>query len=266
MASLALPPRQFILPFWLLLLVALVLAAGLLMMRAPASWLDYAVSQATSGRLRLADSAGTVWSGQAKLVFAQGGGETSALTGGVALPQAIHWNLEVLPLLTGRLLSEVRIEGMAQPVLLRGDWRSITGSAGAFELPSVTFDQIGSPWNTVQPQGKLSVRWQPFSIARGKFTGQAEVELASVSSALSTVKPLGHYKIVIQGQGEKAQIAMNTVTGPLMLSGDGQWSANGGLRFLASAEASGEEKTRLQPLLGLIGRREGERTIIKIGA
>jgi hypothetical protein len=38
------------------------------------------------------------------------------------------------------------------------------------------------------------------------------------------------------------------------------------LRFTAEALAEGPERVRLQSLLGLLGRRDGERTIIKIGA
>jgi hypothetical protein len=38
------------------------------------------------------------------------------------------------------------------------------------------------------------------------------------------------------------------------------------MRFTAEALADEPERARLLPLLGLLGRREGERTIIKIGA
>jgi len=59
---------------------------------------------------------------------------------------------------------------------------------------------------------------------------------------------------------------MTAIDGPLRLSGDGTWTARGGLRFTAYAEADEAERLRLQSLLGLLGRREGTRTMIKIGA
>jgi general secretion pathway protein N len=59
---------------------------------------------------------------------------------------------------------------------------------------------------------------------------------------------------------------MTTLSGPLRLEGGGTWDARSGLRFTAEASAEEPERARLQPLLGLLGRREGERTIIKIGA
>ncbi|HMS80915.1 MAG TPA: hypothetical protein PKC20_15570, partial [Burkholderiaceae bacterium] len=54
--------------------------------------------------------------------------------------------------------------------------------------------------------------------------------------------------------------------GARRLGGGGTWEARSGLRFPAEATAEEPERARLQPLLGLLGRREGERTIIKIGA
>jgi general secretion pathway protein N len=155
---------------------------------------------------------------------------------------------------------------VAAPVLINGNLGSIRGTGGSLDLPTVTLDRLGSPWNTVQPRGKLSVRWEPFVVERGSFSGNAEMELASVSSALSPVKPLGHYKIRVSGQGNKATIQMSTISGPLMLEGSGQWTGRTGLRFQATAHSAVEENLRLQPLLGLIGRREGDRVVIKIGA
>jgi general secretion pathway protein N len=228
--------------------------------------------KASEGRLRITDTSGTIWNGRGRLVFADPYAEQDSktslpnLTSGVALPPSLSWQIAPWPLLLGRLKSEVRIEGVAAPVHIGGTFGSLQGSGGSLELPTVTLDRLGSPWNTVQPRGKLSVRWEPFTVERGSFKGNAEMELASVSSALSPVKPLGHYKIRIVGQGSTATIQMSTVSGPLMLEGSGQWTGRTGLRFLATAQSAAEENLRLQPLLGLIGRREGDRVVIKIGA
>jgi general secretion pathway protein N len=80
------------------------------------------------------------------------------------------------------------------------------------------------------------------------------------------VRPLGAYRIEVIGSGAQAQVRMNTLSGPLRLEGSGSWDARSGLRFTAEALAEGPERVRLQSLLGLLGRRDGERTIIKIGA
>jgi general secretion pathway protein N len=266
------PNRALLLPWWGITLVAGVLALGLSVSLASASWLDWAALKATDGRVRITESSGTIWNGRGRLVFADPQAEQDSktslpnLTSGVALPPGLSWRIAAWPLLLGRLQSEVRIEGVAAPVQIAGRLGSLRGSGGSLELPTVTLDRLGSPWNTVQPRGKLSVRWDPFVVERGSFSGNAEMELSGVSSALSPVKPLGHYKIQVIGQGNQANIQMSTVSGPLMLEGSGQWTGRTGLRFLATAQSSAEENIRLQPLLGLIGRREGDRVVIKIGA
>jgi general secretion pathway protein N len=264
--------RDLLLPWWGIALAACVLALAVTLSLASASWLDWAALQASEGRLRITDTNGTIWNGSGRLVFADPHAEQDPkthlpnLTSGVALPPSLSWRIEAWPLLLGRVQSEVRIEGVAAPVQFAGTFSSLRGSGGSLELPTVTLDRLGSPWNTVQPRGKLSVRWEPFVVERGSFSGNAEMELASVSSALSPVKPLGHYKIRVTAQGKSADIQMSTVSGPLMLEGKGQWTGRTGLRFLATAQSAAEENLRLQPLLGLIGRREGDRVVIKIGA
>jgi general secretion pathway protein N len=59
---------------------------------------------------------------------------------------------------------------------------------------------------------------------------------------------------------------MTTLVGPLRLDGNGTWTPAQGLRFTGSAVAEGAQQAQLAPLLGLVGRREGDRTIIRIGA
>jgi general secretion pathway protein N len=264
--------RALLLPWWGIAALGVLLALVLSLVVAPAAWLDWVAMRASDGRLRLTETSGTIWHGHGRLVFADPFAEQDAksslrsLTSGLALPPALSWKIAPWPLFVGRLQSEIQLEGVVAPVLITGTLGSIRGSGGSLDLPTVTLDRLGSPWNTVQPRGKLSVRWEPFVVERGSFSGNAEMELASVSSALSPVKPLGHYKIRVSGQGNKATMQMSTVSGPLMLEGSGQWTGRTGLRFQATAHSAAEEQLRLQPLLGLIGRREGDRVVIKIGA
>ena len=67
------------------------------------------------------------------------------------------------------------------------------------------------------------------------------------------------------GAGPQATLWLAPLGVPLQLAGSGNLGARGGLRLPAQAWAEGAEQARLQSLLALIGRREGERTIIRIG-
>jgi general secretion pathway protein N len=66
--------------------------AGLLaalLLFAPARWLADRVGVATSGQLQLVNARGTVWNGQADLVFTGGEGSRTE----TALPQGLQWRL-----------------------------------------------------------------------------------------------------------------------------------------------------------------------------
>jgi general secretion pathway protein N len=155
---------------------------------------------------------------------------------------------------------------MARPLVISGSAGRLQATAGSLQVPDVNLARLGSPWTTVRPTASLGITWQPFSIESGRFSGRATMELRDVASALTPVRPLGAYRIEIDGTGTGSRIQMTSIDGPLRLSGEGTWTTATGLRFTAYAEADESERVRLQSLLGLLGRREGARTMIKIGA
>lgn len=245
----------------------------------PASYADAALSQATQGRMRLAQAEGTIWNGSARLVLAEGGargadeagaraalGRDDALVSGVAIPGRIDWSIRAWPLLVGQLDAQLRFDRVARPVHVHGSWGEVRIDAGAVELPSVQLGGLGSPWNTVRPAGALSLSWENLVLRPTGLDGRARIELRGTSSAMTPVRPLGSYRIDVVGRGNRADLSIATIDGPLRLRGNGSFEANRGLRFVAEASAEARERDRLQSFLGLIGPREGERTIIRIGA
>jgi general secretion pathway protein N len=245
---------------------------AVLLTQAPASLADVALAQVTQGRVRLAEAGGTVWSGRGRIVLADvtdaaaGASRFAATVPGVVLPGVFRWRLSPWPLAFGMLDARIEHDSMRQPVLLTGRAGELRATPGAIALPPVALDRLGSPWNTIRPTGALTVSWESVTLRSGRFDGRAAIELREAASALTPVRPLGAYRIEIVGSGDRAQVAMTTLQGPLRLDGSGTWDARSGLRFSAAAQADEAERARLQPLLGLLGRREGERTIIKIGA
>ena len=255
------------------------LAAGLLsavavvLTQAPASLVDTALVRLTQGRVRLAETAGTIWSGSGRIVFADvveaSSGRSAvpvASVPGVVLPGRFAWRVSPWPLLVGVLDARIEHDSMRQPVLLTGRAGELRATPGSLQLPPVALDRLGSPWNTIRPTGALTLSWESVTLRSGRFDGRASIELQQAASALTPVRPLGAYRIDVAGSGSQAQVSMNTLSGPLRLQGSGTWDARSGLRFTAEASAEEPERARLLPLLGLLGRREGERTIIKIGA
>ncbi len=254
---------------WILFAMAgLLAAAGVAVTTAPARFVDLALERATLGRVRLAEAEGTVWQGAGRLVFADLGEENPQRlsTPGVAVPGRVSWAVRPWPLFAGLVDAAISVDGMPQPVRLQGSFVEMRVGPGALTLPSVELSRLGSPWNSIRPSGALAVRWEPLTVRGGHLHGRATIELREAASAMTPVRPLGSYRVDIDGQGPQADVGLQTLSGPLQLTGKGTWNARTGLRFEADARAEPNEAERLQSFLGLVGRREGRRTILRIGA
>lgn len=232
---------------------------------APARWLAAAVQQASQGRVLLADARGTAWDGSAQLVFTGGPGSTDA----AALPGRIAWQLH--PRWNGAAAA-VRAEccmASAVPLRLHLRWGGAAVDVGDSESrwPAAVTSGLGTPWNTLQFDGELSLKTQGLSLewaaGRPVVSGRAELVALRVSSRLSTLRPMGSYRITLQG-GAPATLRLETLEGSLRLAGNGQWVGSR-LRFRGEASAAPEREAALANLLNIIGRRSGSRSIISIG-
>lgn len=246
----------------LALLATLTLASlAVALVSAPAAYVDLALREASGGRVRVADAAGTVWHGEGRLVLMEGADGIS----GFAIPGALQWDVRALPLLAGLVDASIALPGMARPVRINGgvgEWRIEPGS---IDLPVTQLSRLGSPWNTIQPAAALVVKWESLTFRSSGLDGRLFLELRDVVSAMTPVRPLGSYRADVTATGRQAEVRLSTLSGALQLQGQGSWERQRGLRLQAQAWGEGEDRARLQALLGLIGRREGERTIIRIG-
>jgi len=232
---------------------------------APARWLAGAVTERTAGRFTLSDPRGTIWNGSAALILTGGPGSTDA----AALPTRLEWHLRprwdgVLAQVTSRCCT-------ASPLRVHAGWRwggvrvDITESQSRW--PAEVLAGLGTPWNTLQLDGDLvfqtkglSVEWIAGRLAIG---GQAELTAQRLSSRLSTLRPMGSYRITLQG-GRTPTLQLATLEGSLNLSGSGSWVGSR-LRFSGVATAAPDRESALSNLLNIIGRRSGARSIITIG-
>ena len=128
---------------------------------------------------------------------------------------------------------------------------------------------MGTPWNTLQLGGAIRFNSPGLTLeqAAGRWTmrGRADIEVLDASSPLTTVEPLGSYRLGLVGNEQgQVRVQLSTTEGSLQLSGDGDWGP-GGVRFRGEARASQGSEAALNNLLNIIGRREGARSIISIG-
>jgi len=232
---------------------------------APARWLAAWVDRASGGQLLLAEARGTVWTGSAQLVLAGGAGSTDA----AALPGRVSWELG--PRWDG-VAARLRAECCTpQPVDLRARWRlaglQVEVGDGASHWPAQVVAGLGTPWNTLQLDGEVQLVTQGLSVewvaGRTAVAGRAELVALRVGSRLSTLRPMGSYRITLQG-GTQATLRLETIEGSLQLSGSGQWVGRR-LHFRGEASAAPDREAALGNLLNIIGRRSGARSLISIG-
>ena len=119
---------------------------------------------------------------------------------------------------------------------------------------------LGTPWNTLAFEGDLKLSAQGLQLLPApngwRLNGVLVVHAEGVSSRISTVRPLGSYRMELDGRKDSTQIRLSTLAGPLELKGEGAFIA-GQLRFQGSARAEPERREALGNVLNLIGNRTG---------
>ena len=257
------PPRA---P-WHWALTGVVLGAlVLLAFAAPARWLVSGLAWASGERVLLSDAQGSVWGGSALLVLAGGADSHDR----AALPGRVHWRL--VPVALG---VDVRIRADCctpqEPLELRarpgwGGFR-IDVADGQSLWPAALLAGLGTPLNTIQPQGELALTTRALGFQRtaGRWivNGGLEVTARQLSSRLSTLRPMGSYRLELRG-GEDIRVTLTTLEGGLRLSGSGQWVGTR-LRFRGEASTAPGLEAQLANLLNILGRREGDRAIMSFG-
>lgn len=249
---------------WALLgaLIGAVLAVALY---APAQWLAAALGQWTGGHLQLVNPQGTVWNGSAGLVFASGAGGAEA----VSLPGMLAWRIRprwdgVSAALDMPCCAAQPLEFVARPHAqgVELSWRD-----GDSRWPAALLVGFGAPWNTLRLDGVLQLSTRSLVLRSSgaglAIAGRANLDATDISSSLSTLRPMGSYRVAIEG-GQASTVLLTTREGSLLLSGSGRWNGRA-LHFEGEASAAPGREDALSNLLNIIGRREGARSLITLG-
>jgi general secretion pathway protein N len=238
-----------------------------LLLNIPAVWVSQAVSRATQGRVLLLEAQGTLWQGSAHLVLSAGPGSSGAQ----ALPSRLQWQLQ--PGWSG----DWSLRLNARCCLAQAwDWRatpSLTGlklsvSDSPFKVPAHLLTGLGTPWNTVQPEGQLTLQTRQLQLAwserQWQFSGQLSLQLDNLSSQLTTLRPMGSYLVSLHAQPQPT-VKLTTLEGRLQLSGEGRWVAQR-LQFNGEAQAATPaDEPVLANLLSVLGPRQGHKALLKLG-
>lgn len=272
MSSLHIKPQRSLTPWrWACAGAAAGLLGGALVF-APAQWLAHSLAHGLAGSpspsssaLSLSNAQGTLWDGSAQLML-----------GSSALPGRLEWSLRPQWRTSGPGL-EVRWTAsccLRQPWV----WDLVTDGQSAqlrtsdlptsqpLRLPADLLSGLGAPWNTLQPQGQVEISTRQLGAsvsAEGLvMNGSAQLDALGLSTSLSTLRPVGSYRLGLQGA--PVTLTVSTLEGALRLQGEG--ALQGG-RLVFNGEASAAEglEDALSNLLNIIGQRQGARSLIHLG-
>lgn len=236
----------------------------------PATWMAGQVARATDQRVLLAQASGTIWAGEATLVLTGGPDSRDA----TLLPGRLRWRLR--PGWAGwrlDLQQDCCLNGTVAlrlvPGIARTEIELLPKPGWLGQWPSALLSGLGTPWNTLQLGGavRLSSPGLKFVQTAGRWSveGRAEVLMLNATSPLVTLEQLGSYRLALFSTPEgRVQTTLETTEGPLQLQGEGTLGPTG-LRFRGEAWAAPGEESALNNLLNIIGRRQGERSLISIG-
>ena len=164
---------------------------GLLMaisFNAPALWFTAPLERSLGGRVLFEDAQGTLWNGSARLLLTGGAGSRDA----AALPGRLVWS--VRPSLEGLsvdLLADCCMrQAWHMSVQPRWGGARVVLSDALSQWPAQWLTGLGTPWNTVQAEGQLTLLTKGLEVewAAGRLllAGRAQLDASKISSRLST--------------------------------------------------------------------------------
>lgn len=221
-----------------------------LIVTAPAWLVMWALPKFAPFPISIQDSRGSLWRGEFDGVSA------SLPTGQTLQFDRVKWQSKSWNILRGELAATVDLSGpqlQGKGIVAKGLFgsiklRDVTASAPASLLPMAV--PALAIWN---PTGTLDLTTSNFVYAGAASDGKANITWRQAALALSAIKPLGEYTLVVDGKDGALNYQLNTISGALQLEGKGRWATNGSPTFLGSARAQPSYAAQLADLLRLFG-------------
>ena len=244
-------------PGTLVALVGIPAYAIFLVLVAPATFIGNRAAAASEGRAHFSDARGTLWSGSLRGRY-EG-------TGGTFTCEELAWRFQPARLVEGRISFLVDaacqdLTGRVQVARGWSEWEANEGSAVLKARALPAFFPMVAAW---RPEGSISVTADALRWNDREVQGPLTLEWRDAAVALSDVKPLGTYRLVAQGAGDTAKLALSTIAGALRLTGQGEVKLPRGATFSGEARGEGANAAALDPLLNLMGPRrpDGARSL-----
>jgi general secretion pathway protein N len=238
---------------WLLYVIfGLVFYLLFLIIETPASWFAWGLNRYTQGSVRLDPTAGSLWGGKGRLVI-------------YYPPTMPHdfgqteWRINPLWLIAGRVQLSVQTSHQDRQI------KTTLGVAGnsfmlkdtEAELPAAFVARLYTPLSLVTPQGKVRITTEGLALSPDKMDGTATLEWLNASSSLSSVQPLGDYRLEITGAEKNASLKLTTLRGDLEFTGQGSWQLQTGQVQINGSALPRARASELGSFLNMLGADQG---------
>lgn len=218
-----------------------VFIAGLLAF-APASLMGYAFERVSGGTLSLVQTQGSIWRGSGVALLRQ---NSRYQTLG-----SYRWQLHVLSASVQIQAGDTTLMNARYvPFAERIDIDNLH-----FSLPVSAVDIVAPQLAPYQLHGSLIASSDHLTLDAAGVHGQVTVDWLHAASALSEIRPLGDYRILLQSNGRSLDAQLSTLSGKLTLDGKGSFDNVAGMRFNGTAQAApGVAQAEVTELLHHIG-------------
>lgn len=238
----------------LLVAAAACLLAAALAAEAPATLVDRQLDSLTRGRLRVADSAGTIWNGSGALVL---------LPYNARIP--VQWHMDALPLLRSRLsgtLGRDATDSSPATFDFSADDFVVKRLVIAFPAEAL-LRATDAPALITAAGGTVEVRADAFTMRRGVFDGGfiARWQGASLPGPRPELRvALGDARLDGVGNGGEIKGALSNVGGDIEITGTVNLAATGATRVEARlkprAGIDAERSSTIIAALSLLGAKD----------
>ncbi len=226
-----------------------------LMITAPATMIDGRLDSATQGRIRLADTSGTIWNGAGTIRVTQASGAID-----------VAWRVEPLPLLWGELRGTlVSADDMSPKANFALSRASVDLRNVALNVPADTLLRAAGAPALVGASGTLTLRSPAIAMSGEAITGQVALRWddATLSMPGTGLRiALGEVHFDGTGQGRWLSGVLANIGGEVEIAGTAGLSADGAPRVNATLRTrgglDGRRTTAIALALGLIGRPSGD--------
>lgn len=225
----------------LTLLFGSVFLAGMLVF-APASLMGYALSRASGGMLTLAQTQGSLWRGSGVALLKN---KSRYQTLG-----SYRWQFKPFS-------AALQVQaGEAAPMFAR--YIPFSGRVEIdnlnLALPASALELAAPQLGPYQLQGMFDAHSDHLTLDANGLNGQVSVDWMRAASGLTSIRPLGDYRIVLSGNGSALDAKLTTLAGKLQLNATGHFASGGGMQLDGTAQAGdGADAAELNELLHHIG-------------